>query len=56
MPVEDTQREYEIISEVSELSGEFSAYTTALLELFLNFQRIIKRLGLKPITKTKSAK
>lgn len=39
MPVEDTQREYEILSEVSELSGEFSTYTTALFRTIFELSK-----------------
>ena len=39
MPVEDTSREYEIINEISELSGEFSAYTTALFRTVLELSK-----------------
>ncbi|MBR6512462.1 MAG: chorismate mutase, partial [Clostridia bacterium] len=39
MPVEDTQREYEIIEHVSACSGEFSAYSTALFRSMLELSK-----------------
>ncbi|MCQ2460833.1 MAG: chorismate mutase [Clostridia bacterium] len=47
MPVEDTQREYEIISEVSELSGEFSAYTTALFRTIFELSKDYQETWIK---------
>lgn len=39
MPVEDTQREYEIVEHVSQCSGEFSVYTTALFRSMLELSK-----------------
>ncbi|MBQ1452288.1 MAG: chorismate mutase [Clostridia bacterium] len=39
MPVEDTQREYEIVEHVAECSGEFSTYTTALFRAMLELSK-----------------
>ncbi len=47
MPVEDTQREYEIISEVSDLSGEFSAYTTALFRTIFELSKDYQETWIK---------